>query len=565
MIRDGGRGRPLAVGEAATLLDEQAALRRIAELSAQAVTADDVLAAVADEASRLSRADVAALVRFGADGSMDVGARTGAAADDAAVLVETAAQHLWRTHHAIRVDGLGGVTGGGAGARRIGAESIAVPIVTDGSLWGGLVVVHRHRLPTAGVEDRMGRFAGLVGTAIAAAEARLRLRALADEHTALRRMIGLLGRGAAPDEVCAALTDEASALLGGCPTALLSYDGDAAVVVAIRGSPAPSGLRVAAHDGTPTGQVRRTGRSLRVASFAVTALADLARELGVLSGVAVPIAVGDRVQAALVAGSAGPPLEAGIEARLAPLTDLAGVALADAEARARLTASRARIVADADESRRRLQRSVHDGAQQRLVHAVIALRMARGAVGTGSVAAGLVEEALTQVERAGHELRDVLHGSLPRSLTHGGLRLALESLLADLPLPVDARVTVPRLPAGVETTAFFAVAEVLANAVEHARAHRTALDVGLDGEVLVVEVRDDGVGGADPARGTGLTGLVDRVEAVGGSVTIVSPQGVGTSVHVELPTRPGADLLPAGGRTPRSSPGLPPVDPADGS
>jgi signal transduction histidine kinase len=360
------------------------------------------------------------------------------------------------------------------------------------------------------------------------------------------------------------VTDEASALLGGRPTALLRYEGDAAVAVAIRGSPAPPGSRVPAADGTPTGQVQRTGRPLRVDSLEGTALADLARELGVASGVAVPITVGGRVRAALVVGSAGPPLPADTGACLARLAELAAVAMADAETGARLAASRARIVADADESRRRLQRTIHDGPQQRLVHAVITLRMARDAIGAGSVAAALVEEALTHVERAGHQLRDVVHGILPRSLTHGGLHVALGSLLADLPLPVDARIAVPRLPAAVETTAYLVVAEVLTNAVEHARARRMGVDVGLDAEVLVVEVRDDGGGGADPARGTGLTGLVDRVEAVGGSMTIVSPQGVGTTVHVELPARPAGDRTPAGGSAPPPPLDRPPVGAASG-
>ena len=128
-----------------------------------------------------------------------------------------------------------------------------------------------------------------------------------------------------------------------------------------------------------------------------------------------------------------------------------------------------------------------------------------------------------------------MHGILPRSLTYGGLRVGLESLVADLALPVVAHITTPRLPAAVETTAYFVVAEALTNAVKHAQAQRVGLSVELDGDTLVVEIRDDGVGGADPARGTGLTGLVDRVDAAGGILVITSPAGEGTTLRAALP------------------------------
>jgi signal transduction histidine kinase len=142
---------------------------------------------------------------------------------------------------------------------------------------------------------------------------------------------------------------------------------------------------------------------------------------------------------------------------------------------------------------------------------------------------------LTNVERASSELRDIVHGILPRSLTHGGLRTGLESLVGDLSLPVDVRVAAPRLPAAVETTAYFVVAESLTNAVKHAQARGVSVTVDLNGDTLVIEIRDDGVGGADPTRGTGLTGLLDRVDAAEGVLTISSALGDGTVVRAELP------------------------------
>lgn len=203
-----------------------------------------------------------------------------------------------------------------------------------------------------------------------------------------------------------------------------------------------------------------------------------------------------------------------------------------------LEASRARILAGADESRRRLHRDLHDGAQQRLVHAVIALKLARSAVEPGSTAAALVEEALSNAERASSELRDVVRSILPSSLVYGGLRIGLESLVGDLGQPVELTCSTPRLPPAVETTAYLVVTEALTNAVAHAHARVVQVEVGLAGGTLVIEVRDDGVGGAD-AAGTGLTGLLDRLGAAGGALTIVSPPGAGTTVRAELPVQPG--------------------------
>ena len=204
-----------------------------------------------------------------------------------------------------------------------------------------------------------------------------------------------------------------------------------------------------------------------------------------------------------------------------------------------LLASRARVLAAADEARRRLQRDVHDGAQQRLVHTVIALKLARDALSPGSLPRRLVEEALRNAELAARELRDVVHGILPAALARGGLPAGVEALLDSVALPVDVRVDVPRLDPGVERTAYFVVAEALTNVVRHAHAPRGAVLIHLDsharGSALVVEVRDDGTGGADPASGTGLTGLRDRVESARGQFTVISPPGRGTAVRAVLP------------------------------
>lgn len=200
-----------------------------------------------------------------------------------------------------------------------------------------------------------------------------------------------------------------------------------------------------------------------------------------------------------------------------------------------VTASRARIADASDDDRRRVQHDLHHGAQQRLVHAVMALRLARDAAAAGRAPLDLIDEALEQAERASDELRDVVRGVLPTILVHGGLRPGVESVAADLGLAALLRVTARRLPPRTETTAFLVVAEALRNVARHACACRVDVRVALDGDVVVVEVRDDGVGGADPARGRGLTGMVDRVEAAGGWVRITSPAGAGTVVRATLP------------------------------
>jgi signal transduction histidine kinase len=369
------------------------------------------------------------------------------------------------------------------------------------------------------------------------------LQTLAAEQAALRRVAELVARGAALEEVFTTVAVEASALLGDRAAALLRYDPDGlATTVAAGNSPAPLGLRVPSGEGrvpsgegTATGEVLRAGRPARVGSVAGTSPAGIAEELGVGAGVAFPVTVEGRVWGALTASTAGSPLRVGTEECLAQFAGLAAVAIANAENKAQLMVSRARVVATADETRRRLQRDVHDGAQQRLVQTIITLKLARDSAAEGHSAAGLIGEALYHAERANTELRDLVHGILPASLSQGGLRTGLESLIDDIDIPVHMHLVAPRLPAQTETTAYFVVAEALTNVVKHARATRAHVTVEVDGATLSVEVRDDGAGGADPAHGSGLTGLTDRVAAAAGILTITSAPRIGTTLHVSLP------------------------------
>jgi signal transduction histidine kinase len=211
--------------------------------------------------------------------------------------------------------------------------------------------------------------------------------------------------------------------------------------------------------------------------------------------------------------------------------------LDNAQLYAELTASRARIVATADQTRRRIERDLHDGAQQRLVHTIITLKLARGALaGVDGPGPKFVGEALENAEQANEELRELAHGIHPGILRSGGLRPALGTLARRSIVPVTVEVrTDARLPEHLEVTAYFVVSEALTNAAKHAHASRVQVNVDTAGGDLLLSISDDGVGGADLTRGTGLVGLKDRVEATGGRIALHSPRGAGTSLRIELP------------------------------
>jgi signal transduction histidine kinase len=229
------------------------------------------------------------------------------------------------------------------------------------------------------------------------------------------------------------------------------------------------------------------------------------------------------------------PLPPDTEARLGSFTELVATAIANAEARAEVAASRARIVAAADEERRRVVRDLHDGAQQRLVHTVITLKLAHRAMQNGKEdAPALVTEALDHAQRATDELRELAHGILPAALTQGGLRSGVDALTSRMPVPVETSVSVGRLPAAVEATAYFVVAEALTNVAKHSRAAHAAVTARVGDRALEVQVRDDGVGGARP-DGSGLLGLRDRLAVVDGELRIESPADGGTLVAADIP------------------------------
>jgi signal transduction histidine kinase len=231
------------------------------------------------------------------------------------------------------------------------------------------------------------------------------------------------------------------------------------------------------------------------------------------------------------------PLPADTEGRLAEFTELVATAIANTANRAELDASRARIVATADATRRQIERDLHDGAQQQLVSLALELRAAEETIpdGLGELRAEVsgVVDGLTSVL---DDLREIAQGIHPAILAEGGLGPALKTLARRSAVPVKLDVMAgDRLPEPVEVAAYYVVSEALTNAAKYARASVVHVEVETGDGILRVAVRDDGLGGADPASGSGLLGLKDRAEAVGGKITLESPRGVGTSLHVELP------------------------------
>jgi signal transduction histidine kinase len=289
--------------------------------------------------------------------------------------------------------------------------------------------------------------------------------------------------------------------------------------------------------------VFQTGRAARIDDYTSASgpAAEAAREIGLRASVGVPVSVEGLLWGVMIVESRGEPLPAGTEARLAGFTELAATAIANAEAQAALTASRARIVATADATRRRIERDLHDGAQQRLVSLALDLRAAQAAAPPG---AGELVQRLDGVAAglAGvlEELREIAHGLHPAILAEGGLRPALKALARRSAVPVRLDVQLEgRLPEPVEIAAYYVVAEALTNTAKHAHASVADVEVAAGEGVLHVRVRDDGRGGADVTGGSGLVGLKDRAEALSGHLWLYSPAGAGTTLQVQLPMGQG--------------------------
>jgi signal transduction histidine kinase len=378
--------------------------------------------------------------------------------------------------------------------------------------------------------------------------AEVELRRLVAEQAALRRVATFVAGEPAPDEVFQVVTEEVCALLHLRSALLVRYESERALTIAGAFGAPPSDFPVGGRIALEAGAARavlRTGRPARV-DYRTLPGSLAARMLGngFVASVAAPITVGGALWGALVAGlREHEPVPDELERRLAAFAELAALAVASAHARDELAASRLRIVEASDAARRRIERNLHDGAQQRLVGLALRLRLARAAVQRAPAEAEeLLAAAEAELRAALDELRELAHGIHPPLLSERGLAAALEALAHRAPLPVTLDVELPeRLPEPLEIAAYYVVSESLANVVKHADASEVAVRVVQEGGGAVVEIRDDGAGGADPDVGSGLCGLRDRVETLDGAFTIESAPGRGTLVRARLP-------LPATGR-----------------
>jgi signal transduction histidine kinase len=541
-----------ARGEVGRLADEQAALRRVATLVAEAVSPSELFGAVAEEVGSLLGADFAGMIRYENDRTVTPAATWAAVGRHPPVpdrwMTEAGdpSTQVFETRRPARIDDWADVPGPIAAFVReeLGVgSSVASPIIVEGRLWGALAVHLKGSEPLpADTESRLLNFTELVATAISNSEARAEVERLAGEQAGLRRVATLVARESPPAEVFAAVSEEMGRLLRVEDTSILRYedDGTATVVASSSEEDLKVGDSLSLEGESVTARVLTTGRPARLDDYLVASggLGTQMREAGIRSAVGAPIVVEGRLWGVIIAATRQhEPLPTGVESRVVEFTELVSTAISNIKTRADLAASRARIVAAADGERRRVVRDLHDGAQQRLVNTVVTLKLAcRALQNDQAFGPALVSEALDHAQHATDELRELSHGILPAVLTQGGLRAGVDALASRAPVPVDIDVSVGRLPAPIEATAYFVVAEALTNVAKHARARSAAVSAHIDDDTLRVTVRDDGVGGARP-DGSGLPGLSDRLAVLDGRLRVESPAEGGTLLAADIPLR----------------------------
>jgi signal transduction histidine kinase/uncharacterized protein YoaH (UPF0181 family) len=533
--------------------DEQAALRRVATLVAHGVRSDQFFAAVSDEVGRLFGTDSATVVKYDDEGAgiifVGVASRVSSAFPLGAHWLfqeGMASAEVYRTGRSARTGTHLYTVEGPIGdvQRRLGImSSVASPIVVENRLWGAMSVQSQTPLPPD-TDERVERFTELVATAIANAESRAGLTALAEEQAALRRVATLVAQGVRPAEIFNAVSDEVGRLVGTDSATVIRYDDDGEGITFVGSASKvsaafPVGVHWKFQEGMASFEVFRTGRSARSGAHLITVdglIGDLHRRMGIISAVASPIVVDSRLWGAIaVHGQKSLPPDT--EERLGRFTELVATAIANAESRMQLTASRVRIITASDEARRRIERNLHDGAQQRLLAVGLQLRLAESTLPPElNEHRETIHSISSELNEILDDLRELSRGIHPAILTQGGLEPALRTLARRSVIPTELRTDIDeRLPEPIEAAAYFVTSEALANATKHAQASRIEVSLTTTNSSLLLSIRDDGAGGADPTRGSGLVGLTDRVEAIGGTLNIRSAPGDGTSISVTLP------------------------------
>jgi GAF domain-containing protein len=545
--------KELAASEARAreLANEQAALRRLATLVAQGAPPHEVFDAVRNEVAEAFGVRYTVLWRYDPDGFATVMATAlghlGPVGRRWKIEGDTSvAARIRETGHAERVDPAAAGQRRGQVAEAVHRDGmrsgVGVPIIVEGEVWGAMIVGSKKAEPLpAGLEVGLARFTELLATAIANAESREEIAQLAGEQAALRRVATLVAQGAEPRHVFEAVADEVAGIIDIPVVGVHRYEADGTfTMLGIAGETKFTvGSRWPVEEDGIAGMILATGRPARKDDYSAMSgrLGKAIREDLMVSTVGVPIVVEGGIWGFMVAAAKpGRPIPADTEMRLARFTELVATAVSNATTRADLLTSRARVVSAADETRRRLERDLHDGIQQWLV--ALALKARKAATlapmgeSIGEELSGLADDLVAVTD----ELREISRGIHPAILSDAGLDDALEALARRSGIRVDLDVNFHgRFDPTLEATVYYVVAESITNAVKHAKASMVAVRGGLRNGVIELEINDDGLGGADPRRGTGMIGLQDRVDTLGGTISFASPAGAGTTIRVRLP------------------------------
>jgi signal transduction histidine kinase len=532
----------------AQLAEEQAALRRVATLVARGAQPDEVCLAVSDEVGRRFGTELAAVGRYEPDGrALDV-VGAGRMHERWELADFLPATEVLRTGRSARADAPRWKSAEGETAERLRTLGIvstaASPIVVEDELWGVMTVADTDEPLPPDTEERLEKFTEIVATAIANAESRDARAVLTQEQTALRRVATLVAQGVSPQDLFEAVAEEVGRVLPVESATMGRFEPDGSVTSVASWSTTealafPTGMRWPTEGTNVAWIVLQTGRTARIDDFsaATDPIGVAVREAGIKSAVGCPIVVQGHLWGIVAAASTEGPMPPDTEVRLASFTELVATAIANAESSAELAASRRRIVAASDEARRRIERDLHDGVQQQLVSLGLELGMMKADAPTGDALEEQLASVTANVGSVLDALVEIARGIHPAILSQGGLAPALRALARRSAVPVElhAQIEDPLLDE-VEAAAYYVAAEALTNTAKHARASVVHMDVTADEGTLTLMVRDDGVGGADPGGGSGLVGLQDRVEALGGTIKIDSSAGSGTCVVATLPT-----------------------------
>jgi signal transduction histidine kinase len=537
------------------LAAEQAALRRIATFVAGGAAEGELAAAVTSEIGRLLGAQRANMMRLEGEALRVIGDWSAVGGPPPAVGSvfsfggDTISARVVQTASSARVDSAADLRTEFAQRRwaELGLEaSIGAPVLVAGEIWG--VVTASRTSPNdpfpPGAEHHLRDFATLVAQAIVNAEARRETADVVAEQSALRQIATDVAAGRPVSRVLEAVTAEAGRLLEATSVTLVRWEGvlDEVAVVAAwshpEAAPVEAGSLYHPDPAAATIAVLETGKSSRAQ--------EASPERGVCSVIGAPV-IGNAVLLGALTASrpVSTPFPPGAEMRLWRFADLAAQAIANERAQSELRASRARLVRAADETRQRLERNLHDGAQQRLVSLSLALRLLESQLERDPARAReLLADAHAELSVALEELRELARGLHPAILSNRGLAPAVEALAERSTVPVEVELALEApLPEAVEVAFYYVVSEALANAAKHADASKVVVSARCVEDSAELDVLDDGIGGADLAGGTGIRGLGDRVEALGGRFRVLSPPGRGTRIRVVIPL--AADLAPA--------------------